>query len=48
VTEKIEDNTSTNLNKRTLLELDAVIEEILQRNPWFEKEIDKIIKKADK
>jgi hypothetical protein len=34
-----------NLNKRSLNELDDVIQEIMERNPWFEKHIEEIIKK---
>ena len=34
-----------NLNKRSLNELDDVISEIMERNPWFEKHIEEIIKK---
>ena len=34
-----------NLNKRSLLELDDVIEEILERNPDFVTQIEEIIRK---
>ena len=34
-----------NLNQRSLNELDDVIQEIMDRNPWFEKHIEEIIKK---
>ncbi len=33
------------LRKRSLNELDDVIEEIMERNPWFEKHLEEIIKK---
>jgi len=38
-------HTPPNLNKRSLNELDDVIQEIMDRNPWFEKHIEEIIKK---
>ena len=46
MTKKCSSKANTNLNKRSLLELDNVIEEVLKRNPWVEKKIDKIIKES--
>jgi DNA-directed RNA polymerase specialized sigma54-like protein len=34
------------MKKRSLLELDTVIEEIIERNPQFEIELEKIIKES--
>lgn len=34
------------MKKRSLVELDTVIDELIARNPWFEQAVDKIIKES--